>query len=99
VGWDISRSLGYFSGCFLPVSDAVYGFEVAHWRDEMELWPSVKCELRWAIVLLPLLWVDLRAERDNVVVATDASEWGRGGVQMTADARAFASAGRQRERW
>jgi hypothetical protein len=58
----------------------------------------VRRELRWVIVLLHLLWVDLRAEWDNVVVATDASEWGRGGVQMTADARGIASAGRQRER-
>ena len=67
---------------------------MAHWRDGVELWPSVKRELRWAVALLPLLWVDLHVEWDEKVVATDASEWGRGGVQKTVDVRAFTRAGR-----
>jgi hypothetical protein len=58
------------------VFDAAYDVEVAHWRDQVEIWPSVKRELRRAVALLPLLWVNLRAKWDNVVVATDASKWG-----------------------
>ena len=99
-GHQLARVVGHFTFAgllrrsFLAVFDAVYGFEVAHWRDEVELWPSVKRELCWAVALLPLLWVDLCAEWDEKVVATDASEWGRGGVQKTVDVRAFTRAGR-----
>ena len=105
TGQQLSRLVGHFTFAgllrrpFLSVFDAVYSFEMYHWNEETELWPSVLRELRWAASLLPLLWTDLRAEWDERVIATDASEWGRGGVQRTASASAVASAGRQQERW
>eukprot|EP00974_Lingulodinium_polyedra_P042475 4077529-Lingulodinium_polyedra.AAC.1 len=68
---------------------------MARYRDqEVDLWPSVRRELRWAAALLPVAWADLRAPWHGLVQASDASEEGRGVVQKFAGPEAAAAAGR-----
>eukprot|EP00959_Pyramimonas_sp_CCMP1952_P240218 5019678-Pyramimonas_sp.AAC.1 len=69
----------------LSVFSAVYSFSRKYFSRVMKIPPSVRRELQWAAVLLPLAWADLRAPWGSMVHASDASEEGRGVCQKEAD--------------
>lgn len=101
----IERLVGHFTFAglirrgFLSVFQATYVFIRKHYAEEVDLWPEVQRELKWAAALLCLLKRDLSAEWSTRVHASDASLWGRGIVSAEREMKDIKSLGRRSDRW
>lgn len=62
----------------LSICQALYAFIEQYGRKHARIWDAVKCELRWAVALLPLMCRNLVAPWSSTVVTSDASTYGRG---------------------
>ena len=59
----------------LSIFDAVYSFQNIYWNDrfsEIELWPSVRCELHCVLGMLPFMEASLSLEWGEVAYEVDA---------------------------
>ena len=98
-GRQLSRLVGHFTFLAmlrrgsLACLNLVYVFQQRHWDSPAPLWPGVRRELTWMMALVPLLEQRLSAEWLCEVLATDASEEGRGVVANTHESRESRGAG------
>ncbi len=83
----------------LSVFQATYVFIRKHYDGEVELWPEVSRELRWAAALLCLVKRDLAAKWSNRVHASDASMWGRGVVATERNLDDIRTLAKVNDRW
>lgn len=84
---------------FLSVFQATYVFIRKHYEMDVELWPEVCRELRWAAALLCLVKRDLSAKWSSRVHASDASMWGRGIVAADRNIDEIRKLAKVNDRW
>lgn len=104
-GRTLERLVGHytFAGLMqrgmLTVFQAVYCFIRKNYEVEVDLWPEVMREFRWAASLLCLVKRDLASGWSTRVHATDASLWGRGVVASEKPLAEIQKLGRRNDRW
>eukprot|EP00435_Cladocopium_sp_Y103_P014029 s3339_g3.t1 len=84
---------------FLSTFQATYVFIKKHYEEEVNLWPKVARELKWASSLLCLVKRGLSSAWSSRVHATDAPPWGRGVVATDRDLEEVKALGRRSDRW
>ena len=105
AGRQLSRIVGHVAAIslikreLLCVLSACYAFMGRHDTSAAKAWPSVKRELRWMQALLPLARHDLRAPLSSRVLATDASEGGKGACQCRLGPDHVAEYARYKDKW
>ena len=101
----LERLVGHFTFAgllqrgFLSIFQATYVFIRRNYDREVELWPEVVRELRWASSLVCMLRRDLAAQWSTKVHATDASMWGRGVVSTERPREDVQVLGQRNDRW
>ena len=85
-GYELSVLVGCWTWAMLAarpafsVFSSVYRFVASAGSRVVEIWPSVVAELQLILALSPLLFVSLRSDFAETMVATDASTTGQGVV-------------------
>ena len=80
------------------IVSTVYAFIISHYDKPTWLWPSVIGELVMLRDLLPLAYSDATRVWDDVVIASDACEWGYGACFTIASCAEVRTVGSVHER-